>query len=51
MTMNKYMKLLMEKKKATQTLDSSSTGERKYLRYFNPVSYTHLDVYKRQAKK
>lgn len=43
MTMNKYMKLLMEKKKATQTLDSSSTGERKYLRYFNPNKYVKND--------
>ena len=41
--MNKYMKLLMEKKKATQTLDSSSTGERKYLRYFNPNKYVKND--------
>jgi len=37
------MKLLMEKKKATQTLDSSSTGERKYLRYFNPNKYVKND--------
>lgn len=44
MTMNKYMKLLMEKKKATQTLDSSSTGERKYLRYFNPNKYVKNDA-------
>ena len=43
MTMNKYMKLLMEKKKATQTLDSSSTGGRKYLRYFNPNKYVKND--------
>lgn len=43
MRMNKYMKLLMEKKKATQTLDSSSTGERKYLRYFNPNKYVKND--------
>ncbi len=42
--MNKYMKLLMEKKKATQTLDSSSTGERKYLRYFNPNKYVKNDA-------
>lgn len=41
--MNKYMKLLMEKKKATQTLDSSSTGGRKYLRYFNPNKYVKND--------
>ncbi len=41
--MNKYMKLLMEKKKATQILDSSSTGERKYLRYFNPNKYVKND--------
>lgn len=43
MMANKYMKLLMEKKKATQTLDSSSTGERKYLRYFNPNKYVKND--------
>lgn len=44
MMANKYMKLLMEKKKATQTLDSSSTGERKYLRYFNPNKYVKNDA-------
>lgn len=44
MMANKYMKLLMEKKKATQTLDSSNTGERKYLRYFNPNKYVKNDA-------
>jgi len=34
----------MEKKKATQTLDSSNTGERKYLRYFNPNKYLKNDA-------
>ncbi len=40
---NKYMKLLMEKKNSMQTLDSDSTAERKYLRYFNPNKYVKSD--------
>jgi len=45
MVMNKYMKLLMEKKKTIQVSNSDTNSEkRKYLPYFNPNKYVKGDA-------
>jgi len=45
MMVNKYVKLLMEKKKTIQVSNSNtSTEKRKYLHYFNPNKYVKNDT-------